>query len=92
MLTMTQAHDIRKAYFEEGMTLSAVAAKHHVDRKTVRKYLDREDFNAPPPRPRQRPFAGPNWSPIGRRSTNGSKETGAPAGSSGTRQSECMSA
>ena len=49
MLTMTQAHDIRKAYFEEGMTLSAVAAKHHVDRKTVRKYLDREDFNAPPP-------------------------------------------
>ena len=49
MLTMTQVHDIRKAYFEEGMTLSAIAAKHHVDRKTVRKYLDQEDFNAPPP-------------------------------------------
>jgi len=28
-----------------------MAAEHHVDRKTVRKYLDQEDFNAPPPPP-----------------------------------------
>ena len=66
MLTMTQVHDIRKAYFEEGMTLSAIAAKHHVDRKTVRKYLDQENFNAPPPPAASRALRWPKLEPLQR--------------------------
>ena len=64
MLTMTQVHDIRKAYFEEGMPLSAIAAKHHVDRKTVRKYLDQENFNAPPPPAASRALRWPKLEPY----------------------------
>ncbi len=45
MLTMTQVHDIRKLYFEEGKTISAVSRKTGFDRKTVRKYLEVDNFN-----------------------------------------------
>ena len=49
MLTMTRINDIRKAYFENGCTISAIAARFGIDRKTARKYIEKEDFNEPPP-------------------------------------------
>jgi transposase len=48
MLTMTQVHDIRKKYFEEGKTISQISKELGFDRKTVRGYLKKDDFNSPP--------------------------------------------
>lgn len=45
MLTMTQVHDIRKMFFEEGRTISEIARETKRDRKTIRFYLDKEDWN-----------------------------------------------
>jgi transposase len=52
---MAKVHDIRKAFFEEGHSVSRIATEQGIDRKTVRKYIDQEDWNQPtrkPPRPR----------------------------------------
>jgi transposase len=49
MLTMTQVHDIRKLYFEEGKNISQIAKMTGFDRKTVRNYLKIDDFNSPVP-------------------------------------------
>ena len=46
MLTMTQVHDIRKRYFEEGKTISAISKDTGFDRKTIRGYLKKDDFNS----------------------------------------------
>lgn len=45
---MTQIHDIRKQYFEKGKTISQISRETGFDRKTVRYYLNKEDFNSPP--------------------------------------------
>ncbi|MFA4885522.1 MAG: IS21 family transposase [Desulfotomaculaceae bacterium] len=42
---MTQAHDIRKLYFEEGKNISQIARETGRDRKTVRYYLEKDDWN-----------------------------------------------
>jgi len=47
MLTMTQINDIRKAFFEEGMNISEIARTYGVDRKTVRRYINKTDWNQP---------------------------------------------
>ena len=44
---MTQVHDIRKKYFEEGKTISAISKETGFDRKTIRHYLNQQDFNSP---------------------------------------------
>lgn len=44
---MTQINDIRKAYFEKGLTISAIAREYAVDRKTVRRYVQMDDWNVP---------------------------------------------
>ena len=41
---MTQVHDIRKLYFEEGKNISQISKATGFDRKTVRNYLERDDF------------------------------------------------
>ena len=46
MLTMSRIDEIRRAYFEEGKTISSISAEYALDRKTVRKYVMKEDFNA----------------------------------------------
>ena len=46
MLTMSRIDEIRRAYFEEGKTISGISAEYALDRKTVRKYVMKEDFNA----------------------------------------------
>jgi len=45
MLSMTQIKDIRKMYFEEGKNISQIARETGYDRKTVRGYLEKEDWN-----------------------------------------------
>ena len=49
MLTMTQEHDIRKMYYEQGNSISEIARKTEYDRKTIRKYIDQDDWNVSPP-------------------------------------------
>lgn len=43
---MTQIDDIRNAFFFKGLNISEIARKFKVDRKTVRKYVYQEDWNA----------------------------------------------
>lgn len=45
MLTMTQVHDIRKMFFEEGKNISEIAHETKRDRKTIRFYLEKDDWN-----------------------------------------------
>ncbi len=49
MLTMTQVHDIRKMFFEEGRNISEIARETKHDRKTIRFYLKKDDWNDDPP-------------------------------------------
>ena len=51
MLTMTKIDDIRKAFFEEGISISEISRKQSIDRKTIRKYIAKEDFNQPQVKP-----------------------------------------
>ena len=62
---MTEVHDIRKLYFEEGKSIIEVSRRTGRDRKTIRTYLDREDWNEAPPRllrdadfPKLEPYKG----------------------------------
>ena len=48
MLAMAKVDSIRKAYFEEGRSVSEISRLLKADRKTVRKYIDKEDFNITP--------------------------------------------
>lgn len=45
MLTMTQIKDIRRMNVEEGKNVSEMARENGYDRNTVRKYLNKEDWN-----------------------------------------------
>ena len=45
MLTMANIHDIRKLYFEQGKTVTGISQETGYDRKTVRKYVQMENFN-----------------------------------------------
>lgn len=49
MLAMDQVKDIRRLYYEQGLKLTEIADKTGCNWKTVRKYVDKEDFNEPPP-------------------------------------------
>ena len=51
MLTMDQIHHIREMYYGQGYKISEIARKEKLDRRTVAKYIDREDFNRPAPKP-----------------------------------------
>lgn len=46
---MTQIDLIKKAYFEEGLNVSELAERFNHDRKTIRKYLNKEDWNKQAP-------------------------------------------
>lgn len=47
--TMDQIHTIRQMYYEQDLNLSQISEKLGLDWKTVRKYVDKEDFNLPEP-------------------------------------------
>jgi transposase len=42
---MTQIHDIRKLYFEEGKNITQISRETGRDRKTVRMYIEKENWN-----------------------------------------------
>lgn len=46
---MTQVHHIRKMYFEEGKNIAEISQETGRDRKTVRMYLNKEDWNEEKP-------------------------------------------
>lgn len=49
--TMDQIHNIREMYYSQGMRISEIASETGLNSKTVRKYVDMEDFNTPAPKP-----------------------------------------
>ena len=51
MLAMDQIHHIRHLFFEQGRNLTEIASETGLDWKTVKKYVDMEDFSSPPPTP-----------------------------------------
>ena len=51
MLTMDRVHTIRELYFNQGLSMAEVAEKVDCNWKTVRKYIDQEDFSPPKPIP-----------------------------------------
>jgi transposase len=42
---MTEVHDIRKLYFDKGQSITQVSRNTGRDRKTIRMYLEKEDWN-----------------------------------------------
>ena len=51
MTTMDQIHRIRELYYGQDKSLTEIARLMHMDWRTVRKYVDMEDFNDSPPVP-----------------------------------------
>ncbi len=49
MLTMDQIHRIREMFYEQDMNISQIASQTGFNWKTVKKYVDMDDFNSPPP-------------------------------------------
>lgn len=52
MTTMDQIHRIRELYYGQDKSLTEIARLMHMDWRTVRKYMDLEDFNEPFPKKR----------------------------------------
>ncbi|MDN0044620.1 hypothetical protein [Mediterraneibacter glycyrrhizinilyticus] len=50
MIAMDKVHSIKQPFYEQGKSVSAIAAETGHDRKTIRKYLDMTDFNTPEPK------------------------------------------
>ena len=53
MLAMDQIHRIRELFYQQDLTLSDIAKAVGCDWRTVRKYVDMEDFNSKPPEPEE---------------------------------------
>jgi len=64
MLIMAQVNLIRKMYFEEGANISEISRKTGHDRKTVRMYLEQEDFNQEIPSIQRRNPEYPSLDPF----------------------------
>lgn len=66
MYTMDQVHRIRELYFGQGKNLTEIAEIMGCDWRTVRKYVDKEDFSpkAPKPEARQQSKLSPYYPEI----------------------------
>ena len=53
MTTMDQIHRIRDLYYWQGKSLTEIAGIEKLDWRTVRKYVDMEDFNQKSPSPEE---------------------------------------
>lgn len=42
---MTEVHDVRKLYYEEGKNITEISQETGRDRKTIRMYIEKEDWN-----------------------------------------------
>ena len=47
--TMDQIHHIRDMFYQQDKNISEIASETGLNWKTVKKYVDMEDFNSPPP-------------------------------------------
>ena len=47
--TMDQIHHIREMFYQQDKNIAQIASETGLDRKTATKYVDKEDFNSPPP-------------------------------------------
>lgn len=47
---MDEVHQIRKLYYENGLSIAQISRQSGWDRKTIRLYLGKEDWNETPPR------------------------------------------
>jgi len=54
MLKMTEITNLRKMYFEDGENISQIQEKTGFDRKTIRKFIERNDWNDQKRRPVER--------------------------------------
>ena len=50
--TMDQIHHIREMFYQQGKSISQIASETGLNRKTVSKYVDMEDFSIPAPLPK----------------------------------------
>ena len=64
MLTMDKQHDIRSRFFRKGERITDIAKSLQVDPKTVRKYIDKNDFNEPLPLPASEQVLCPKLDPY----------------------------
>ena len=48
---MDQVHTIRDLYYNQGLSMTDIAKKLNCDWRTVRKYVDQEDFSPSTPVP-----------------------------------------
>ena len=53
MTSMDQIHRIRDLYYGQDKSLTEIARMEKLDWRTVRKYVDMEDFSETPPRPNE---------------------------------------
>lgn len=60
---MTEIHAIRQLYFENGNSITRISHQTGKDRKTIRQYLEKEDWNETPAPVRQ-PADFPKLSPF----------------------------
>ena len=51
MTSMDQIHRIRDLYYVQDKSLTEIASMEKLDWRTVRKYVDMEDFSEAPPSP-----------------------------------------
>lgn len=54
-LTMAEIHDIRNKYFQEGKTISEISRETKRDRKTIRTYIEMDDWNQEAPQKIKQP-------------------------------------
>ena len=73
--TMDQIHHIRDMYYQQDKNISQIASETGLNRKTVTKYVDMEDFNTPSPTPASRKSMNPNSIHSSHLLTNGLKPT-----------------
>ena len=55
MLTMTQIKHIKKERFDKGKSIRSIARETGHDFRTVKKYIEKSDFNEPAKRKSGRP-------------------------------------
>ena len=62
--TMDQIHHIRDMFYRQDKNISEIASETGLNWKTVKKYVDMEDFNNPSPTPASSEVHGSKLDPF----------------------------
>ena len=84
--TMDQIHHIRDLFYVQGKNISEIASETGFNWKTVKKYVDMDDFNNPLPTPKEKVVHIQSLIRTSLSLTVGSLQTKQPHANSGTRQ------